>query len=100
MGFPRKYLNDDEEIVLDLRPHWWFLIGPALALFLTLSGAIVIAVLVDGDARTWGLIPVLVLAVVSLLWFVARYAKWVTTNFVVTTDRLIHRSGVFAKSGR
>src|SRR5690606_13508414 len=27
------------------------------------------------------------------------YARWVSTNFVVTNDRLIYRSGVFAKSG-
>ena len=28
-----------------------------------------------------------------------RLAKWSTTNFVVTTDRLIYRSGVLAKKG-
>ena len=29
-----------------------------------------------------------------------RWAVWTTTNLVITTDRLIHRSGVFAKQGR
>lgn len=35
----------------------------------------------------------------ALLWLVGRYARWITTNFVITTDRLIYRSGVFGKSG-
>ena len=35
----------------------------------------------------------------AVVWFVFRYAEWVTTNFVVTTDRVIYRSGVLAKHG-
>ena len=34
-----------------------------------------------------------------LVWFGVRYARWITTNFVVTTDRLIYRHGVLAKHG-
>ena len=33
------------------------------------------------------------------MWFGLRYARWITTNFVVTTDRLIYRHGVLAKHG-
>ena len=33
------------------------------------------------------------------LWLVARYVKWLTTNFVITSDRVIFRHGLFAKSG-
>ena len=25
MPFPRNLLTDDEDLILDLRPHWWFL---------------------------------------------------------------------------
>ena len=32
-------------------------------------------------------------------WFALRYSRWITTNFVVTTDRLIYRHGVLAKHG-
>ena len=28
-----------------------------------------------------------------------RYCKWLTTNFVITSDRVIFRHGLFAKSG-
>ena len=95
MPFPRKYLNENEEIILDLRPHWFYLAGPAAAL----GVALVLAVVVK-DSSDWILFPVLALAVVSLVWFLGRYAKWVTTNFVLTTDRLIYRSGVTSRQGR
>jgi uncharacterized membrane protein YdbT with pleckstrin-like domain len=95
MPFPRKYLNENEEIILDLRPHWFYLAGPALALV----AALVLALAVR-DRSAWILFPVLALAVVSLLWFLVRYAKWVTTSFVLTSDRLIYRSGVASRQGR
>ena len=47
----------------------------------------------------WAQIPVGILILVCLLWFGVRYARWVTTNFVVTTDRLIYRHGVLSKHG-
>ena len=101
MAFPTKLLNDGEEIVLDLRPHWWFMAKPTLVLLGAIVLGIVIATQLDGggfwnDTARW---VDVVLIVGTLLWFGARYAKWVSTNFVVTTDRLIYRVGVFAKSG-
>ncbi len=30
MPFPRQLLNQDEEIVLDVHPHWLFFAEPAL----------------------------------------------------------------------
>ena len=95
MPFPKKYLNEGEEIILDLRPHWVYLVGPASALV----AALVLALWVK-DRSEWILFPVLALAVVALLWFLGRYTKWVTTNFVLTSDRLIYRSGVVSRQGR
>jgi uncharacterized membrane protein YdbT with pleckstrin-like domain len=37
--------------------------------------------------------------VATVLWLVWRYLTWVTTHFVITTDRLIYRSGILAKRG-
>lgn len=96
MPFPRKLLNEGEEVVLDLHPHWWVFVKPALYTAVAAVGAIVVSVLGGLD---WLLIVFLVATVFGLLWFLVRYAKWITTNFVVTTDRLIDRSGVFSKSG-
>lgn len=100
MAFDKRLLHDHEDLVLDLRPHWWFMAKPAAALV----GAIVLGALVvtsAGDEAYWDVLRIAVAALVvfCLLWFVLRYAKWVTTNFVVTTDRLVYRVGVVAKSG-
>jgi uncharacterized membrane protein YdbT with pleckstrin-like domain len=94
--FPRKLLNDKEEIVLDLHPHWWFFAPPLLALIgVTIVG---IFALTNTDANALQVSVGLVI-VGFLCWFGWRYLRWVTTNFVVTSDRLIYRHGVLAKHG-
>ncbi|HEY8525077.1 MAG TPA: PH domain-containing protein [Acidimicrobiales bacterium] len=96
MAFPRKLLNDEEEIALDLHPHWWFFAGPLAALVGSIALGVVVLVL-DLHEILRGAAGILVLG--CLLWFGARYAAWATTNFVVTTDRLIYRHGVISKHG-
>ncbi len=97
MGFPRKYLNEGEEIILDVRPHWFFLAGPAAALLAALVLAIWVSTATNSN---YALFPAMALAVVALLWFLGRYARWITTDFVLTSDRLIYRSGVVSRQGR
>jgi uncharacterized membrane protein YdbT with pleckstrin-like domain len=94
--FPRKLLNDNEEVALDLHPHWWFFAPPLFAL---LCAVVLGALLAFGTDVSWLQVPVGVLILACLLWFAVRYARWVTTNFVVTSDRLIYRHGVLAKHG-
>jgi uncharacterized membrane protein YdbT with pleckstrin-like domain len=96
MPYPTKLLNNNESIVLDLHPHWWYFIEAAVALVITIVLAIVVVAVDAPDAVKW---LCLVLIVLSALWLVARYLRWMTTNFVVTTDRVIFRHGLFAKSG-
>ena len=94
MPFPRKLLNEGEDIILDLHPHWWFFAKPVVAVAVTLVGAVALR---DVDAAR---IALLVLLVLSVLWLCATYAKWTTTNVVITTDRLIDREGVLSKRGK
>src|SRR3984893_16148958 len=73
MPFPTKLLNEGEEVVLDLRPHWWYLSGP-IAL-------VVVALIATIASRVAGLADVLSLVLVaalfvSLVMLLARYAKW------------------------
>ncbi len=98
MPFSRKLLNDGEDIALDLHPHWEFFIKSTAALVAAVGfGLFVIVGITDPPAALSGLAGVLVLA--ALVWFGITYAKWTTTNFVVTTDRLIYRHGVLSKHG-
>jgi uncharacterized membrane protein YdbT with pleckstrin-like domain len=96
VAFPPKLLNDGEEVVLDLRPHWWFFFGPLVAFILTVIAAVAVILM---DLPYWLQYALFGLAVLNALWLLARLAKWATTQFVVTTDRLIYRSGVLAKKG-
>jgi uncharacterized membrane protein YdbT with pleckstrin-like domain len=102
MPFPQRLLNDNEEVILDLRPHWWFLSGPTAALVAAIALAIVVAAVWSGSGRAHdaAVVASLALVLVALVWWVGRYARWVTTNFAVTTDRLVYRTGVLAKHGR
>ncbi len=96
MPFPRHLLTDDEDLVLDLRPHWWFL-APAGAL-LSVAVLLGLASLIS-DWPSWLKFPVGILVLGSLGWFVLRYLTWTTTNFVVTNERVISRTGVVSKQG-
>jgi uncharacterized membrane protein YdbT with pleckstrin-like domain len=96
MPFPPHLLTDDEELILDLRPHWWFL-AP--------SGAVLVVVVLLGltamvrDWESWVSMPIGVMVLGALGWFVVRYLLWNTTNFVVTSERVISRTGVVSKRG-
>jgi membrane protein YdbS with pleckstrin-like domain len=96
VAFPTKLLNDGEQVVLDLRPHWIYMAEPTAALV----GSILLGLIVKFTIDI-GVINILaaLLVIVCLGWFGIRYAKWSNTNFVVTTDRVIHRVGVIAKHG-
>jgi uncharacterized membrane protein YdbT with pleckstrin-like domain len=99
MGYPKKLLNEREDVVLDLRPHWFFFFAPIISIAGLAVGLIVLTALFDGgiqSALVW-LGGVVLLGL--LLWTGWRYLTWISTNFVITTDRVIYRSGVFAKRG-
>ncbi len=100
MAFPRKLLNEGEELVLDLNPHWIFL-APSVT---GLIAAIVLGLLVRFGWDPGGtpgkivyvLVAVLILA--ALVYFLSKLAVWKTTQFVVTNTRLISGHGVISKN--
>jgi uncharacterized membrane protein YdbT with pleckstrin-like domain len=96
VAFPKKLLNEDEEIILDLHPHWWYLAPQLGALIgsLVIGGAVLVTIDVAGVQLIAGL-----LILTCLIWFGVEYSKWATTHFVVTNERLIHRTGVVTKKG-
>lgn len=100
MAYPRKLLNEFETVALDLHPHWWYFSEPVGTLVAAIAfGIASLAVDVDDDLQTvwrWGALAVIVIVIA---WLIGRYAKWKTTNFVITSDRVIFRSGVIAKTG-
>lgn len=96
MGY-RRLLTEGEEVVADIRPHWWYLAGPVAVVVAVIAGAVTALVMDAPSAAKWVTLAALVVAVV---WLVARYVKWSTTKLILTTSRIIERNGVFGRTGR
>ena len=97
MGFPRELLADHEEIVFDLKPHWVSVVPSVLWTL------VAIAVFIGATIVTEGTLVLVALGVAVLIWLffaVPPFVTWQFTHFVLTTDRLITRSGVFAKRSK
>jgi len=99
MPFPKRLLLDGEVVALDLRPHWWYFAGPlfsgipVLALFIG-------ALRMNGDVQAAGLWVTAAVALAWAVWLGSRLVSWQTTHFVVTSERLVFRSGILAKHMR
>jgi membrane protein YdbS with pleckstrin-like domain len=89
-------LDDDEDVLVDLRPHWVFFLGP---LFLT-AASIAVAVVVFHEFPKAPIVVAYVLALViavPALWLIGRLARWFGTSLVVTDRRIVFRSGVLGR---
>jgi uncharacterized membrane protein YdbT with pleckstrin-like domain len=98
--YPKKLLNQGEDLALDLRPHWWYFwkhIAAGLGVFVLL--VLIVAWRPGGwfaKISWWGWA---IIALAWAVWLGFRYLKWNYTHFVVTSDRVIYRTGVLAKHG-
>jgi len=98
VGYPKKLLNQDESIVLDLNPHWRIFLAPGGLMVLALALLVVVAMILEPDP--WVVWLSAVPLVAGVAWFVWRWIIWRSTHFVLTTDRVIYRSGVVSKQGQ
>jgi uncharacterized membrane protein YdbT with pleckstrin-like domain len=96
MGFPKRLLADHEQMVLDLRPHWIALVAPVVVAVLLIVAEILLFTLFD-PPRLVAWAAVLAGVLLFLAFPVRAFLAWITSHFVVTTDRVIHRSGWLAK---
>ena len=99
MPFPKKYLNANETIALDMHPHWWYFSEPAWSLLGSIVLGIVVLAKAHGTVGTALKWLDLALLVITAIWLLIRYLNWLTTNFVITSNRLIFRHGIIGKSG-
>ena len=91
MGFSRRLLDEGEELVLEVRPHWWCFAGPAAAVVLSVALATAVA---SAGAHEVVLVPFIGVAVAAAVWLGGRYLRWSTTGVVLTTERLIVLQGL------
>jgi membrane protein YdbS with pleckstrin-like domain len=93
---PRKFLNQDEELLAELRPHWIFLFGPLFTSLGTWAAIIVIVVLWH-NAPGWTSYPLLILALIPGLWLIGRYVRWRSYIIALTSTRILVRQGIFGR---
>jgi len=98
MPFPRRLLTEDEEVVVELRPHWAFLGRPLVVAVAVVALAIAVAVNFS-NAPVGVLYVLLALVTGSALWLAGRLVRWFASSFVVTNTRIIQRTGVFSRRG-
>jgi len=96
MRYPTRLLTEDEEVIDQFRPHWKVLLPSILwaMLFAALIGIAFAAL-----EPPWGWIS---LAVGALLWLslsIRSLIAWYFTNYVLTTERIIVRQGMIARTG-
>jgi uncharacterized membrane protein YdbT with pleckstrin-like domain len=96
--FSRKLLNEGEDVVLDLHPHWEYFIKSGAAFTVALVLGVYVAFGMDDPPAVLEVVSA-VLVLGTLGWLGLTYLRWATTNFVITTDRLIYRHGVLSKHG-
>ncbi|MHC9539335.1 MAG: PH domain-containing protein [Vulcanimicrobiota bacterium] len=98
MEYPRNLLSDDETILLDLRPHLLSLL-PALAWVLLIIAVVITSCLLGALLFPPVIIAISVAAVIALvLLSVIPFLRWSNTQFVLTSERVISREGILAKS--
>lgn len=97
VAYPRRLLSSDEEIIREFRPHWWVISIPLIAGVVAVVGVAVAVALLESPERWWvigGLI------VVWLALAVRRLLDWLTTQYVITNERVIYRAGVASRRGK
>lgn len=96
MRYPTRLLGDDEEILRQFRPHWRVLL-PAVAWAMVLAALVGVAFAAVDPPWPWYATGAAV-----LLWSAITgrtVAGWWFTNYVLTSERIIVRSGLLARKG-
>ncbi|HVX20045.1 MAG TPA: PH domain-containing protein [Acidimicrobiales bacterium] len=96
MPISTRLLDDDEELLVDLRPHWVFMLGPAVLTAVAVAVAITVAVRFPNApvAVAWVLAA---MVAVPAVWLAARVVRWYGISLVVTTNRLVYRRGILGR---
>jgi uncharacterized membrane protein YdbT with pleckstrin-like domain len=106
VSYPEKLLAPGERIAFEFKPHWRALIWPGIVLIIEVFvGTWLYFSVANWSIGSWSLAWlqwfVLAIALLFLVWQVLLpFARWMTTQYVFTTRRVIVRSGLLTKQGR
>ncbi|PYO26545.1 MAG: MFS transporter permease, partial [Candidatus Rokuibacteriota bacterium] len=94
MGYVERHLLPDEQVLYKTRLHWILLLRPSLLIAL---GLVTVAVAWRMDAPPAVRYLGGAAAVAGLLWGLVHYIEMMTSEFAVTTIRLILKVGLVAR---
>jgi membrane protein YdbS with pleckstrin-like domain len=94
---PKKFLNDDEDLLVELRPHWVFYAGPLIIAVLVVAAVVAVLVAVP-SMPNWAADALLAVAAVPVLWFAGRLLRWRGYTLALTTTRVLVRRGVLDRN--
>lgn len=99
MPYDQTLLNDGEVLALDLKPHWWYFARHIMTGVILVVIGVLLFQVPDAQVREFLTWVYLVAIILWALWVLIEYIQWNFTHFVVTSDRVIFRTGWLAKRG-
>jgi membrane protein YdbS with pleckstrin-like domain len=96
MALPRKFLNEDEELLAELHPHWIFLFGPLFS-SIGVWAAIIVILIIWNNPPGWTNYPIIILALIPGLWLLGRYVRWRSYEVALTSTRILVRQGIMGR---
>lgn len=103
MAFPKQLLADHEKVVFDIKPHWIAVVPSALwtivAIVAGIFGYRAVGDIFD-KSPTPEKVFLLIILVGWLYLALVPFLRWRFTMFVLTSDRLITRTGILSKHSK
>jgi uncharacterized membrane protein YdbT with pleckstrin-like domain len=94
MGYVERHLLPDEAVLYRTRLHWILFVKPALV---AVVGLAVAGALWRVSEPPWLWLIGAGLAGIGLVWVLVHYVELMTSEFAVTTSRLIFKIGLIAR---
>ena len=94
MGYVERHLLAGERVVYKTRLHWVLFVKPGLVV---LAGMILMVLLRQVQDPRWLWIFGAAVALIGLVWAFVHYVEVMTSEFAVTTSRLILKVGLISR---
>jgi uncharacterized membrane protein YdbT with pleckstrin-like domain len=94
VGYVERHLLPGERVLYRTRLHWVLFVKPGLV---TLAGVVLMVLLRPVQDPRWLWMIGGAVALVGLLWGLVRYVEVMTSEFAVTTSRLIFKVGLISR---
>jgi uncharacterized membrane protein YdbT with pleckstrin-like domain len=101
MAYPDDLLSSGEHVVIHKHPHWKMLLLPVFWLLVVVAiGTYLAGLVVDQSWAPIAWVALAVIGVVLIMWLtLTPLVRWRTTHFIITSERVMAREGVFKRTG-